>query len=186
MAMPDAQSLASTESSAVLVAVPEAEQLVAAHRQRLDPAATWGVPAHVTLLFPFVPPAEIDDGVLTLLADAVQSVAAFDCVFAGTEWFGDEVLWLAPEPDAPFRRLTAAIWAAFPDHPPYAGELPDPTPHLTIGGPTRNAAAEMLAAETDVRAGLPVRTRVDRALLMSGTREPDSWRALHELPLGRR
>ena len=186
MAMPDARPLPSTESSAVLVPVPEAEQLVAAHRQRLDPAAAWGVPAHVTLLFPFVPPAEIDDGVLTLLTDAVQSVAAFDCVFAGTAWFGDEVLWLAPEPAEPFRHLTAAIWAAFPDHPPYAGALPDPTPHLTVGGPTHDAADEMLAAETDVRAGLPVRTRVDRALLMSGTREPGSWRALHELHLGGR
>ena len=91
----------------------------------------------------------------------MQSVAAFDCVFAHTEWFGDEVVWLAPEPAEPFRAPHApAIWQAFPDHPPYAGALPDdPTPHLTVGGPIRDAAAALLAAEAAVRAGLPVHTR---------------------------
>ena len=174
--MSDEERVLSAETSAVIVPVPEAELLVAAHRRLLDPAGAWGVPAHVTLLFPFVPPAQVDDEVLTRLADAVQSVAAFDCVFAHTEWFGDEVVWLAPEPDEPFRRLTARIWEVFPEHPPYAGALPDPTPHLTVGGPIRDAAAAMLAAEAAVRVGLPVHTRVERALLMAGTRAPDSWR----------
>ena len=45
--------------SAVLVQVPEAERVVSRHRARLDAAATAGVPAHVTVLFPFVPPAAI-------------------------------------------------------------------------------------------------------------------------------
>ena len=184
--MSDAVSAQSAETSAVIVAVREAEPVVAAHRQRLDPAAAWGVPAHVTLLYPFLPPADIDDGVLTRLADAVQSVAAFDCVFARTEWFGDQVVWLAPEPAAPFNRLTAAIWQAFPDHPPYAGaHLDDPTPHLTVGGPI-DAADELRAAETAVRTGLPVHAEVDHAVLMAGTRDPDSWRVVHQLPLGRR
>ena len=182
--MSSAGPVRSTETTAVLVPVLEAEPLVAAHRRPLDPAGAWGVPAHVTLLFPFVPPTDFDGGVLTRLKDAVQSVAAFDCAFARTQRFGDEVLWLAPEPDEPFRRLTAAIWQAFPDHPPYGGAHPDPTPHLTVGGPVRDAAAELLAAETDVRTGLPVHARLDHALLMAGTREPNSWHVLHELPLG--
>ena len=46
--------------SAVIVAIPEAEAAVAALRLRLDPAAAWGVPAHVTVLYPFLPPDEID------------------------------------------------------------------------------------------------------------------------------
>ena len=183
--MTDTGRVPSAETSAVLVPVPEAEPLVAAHRRRLDPAGTWGVPAHVTVLFPFVPPAEVDDGVLALLADAVRSVAAFDCVFAHTQWFGDEVLWLAPDPDEPFKRLTAVVWEAFPGYPPYDGAHPEPTPHLTVGGPIR-AAVELRAAETAVRAGLPVHARLDHALLMAGTSEPDSWRVLHNLPLGGR
>ena len=42
--------------SAVIVAVPAAEPAVRAHRQQFDRAAAWGVPAHVTVLYPFVPP----------------------------------------------------------------------------------------------------------------------------------
>ena len=38
--------------SAVLVPVLEAERVVSRHRARLDAAATAGVPAHVTVLFP--------------------------------------------------------------------------------------------------------------------------------------
>ena len=41
--------------SAVLVPVPEAERAVSRHRARLDGAAARGVPAHVTVLYPFVP-----------------------------------------------------------------------------------------------------------------------------------
>jgi hypothetical protein len=50
--------------SAVLVPVPEAERAVSRHRARLDAAAALGVPAHVTVLFPFVPPSEIAAGPL--------------------------------------------------------------------------------------------------------------------------
>jgi hypothetical protein len=43
--------------SAVLVPVPEAERVVSRYRARLDGAAALGVPAHVTVLYPFVPAA---------------------------------------------------------------------------------------------------------------------------------
>ena len=42
--------------SAVIVPVPEAEPAVGGLRAALDRAAVWGVPAHVTLLYPFVTP----------------------------------------------------------------------------------------------------------------------------------
>ena len=49
--------------SALIVAVPEVEPLVGDWRSRYD-NATLGVPAHVTLLFPFVPAAQLDDVLL--------------------------------------------------------------------------------------------------------------------------
>ena len=45
-----------TGESALLVAVPAAEPAVAAHRSRLDTSAAVGVPAHITVLYPFLPP----------------------------------------------------------------------------------------------------------------------------------
>jgi 2'-5' RNA ligase superfamily len=119
--------------SAVLVPFPEAERVVSPHRSRLDGAAALGVPAHVTVLYPFVPPPAITPSVVDALAVAVASVSAFGCEFGATEWFGEEVLWLAPRPDAPFLALTRAVCAAFPGYRPYGGAHADPVPHLTVG-----------------------------------------------------
>ncbi len=47
--------------SAVVVSVPEAQPVVGAPRARDDRSGRWGVPAHVTVLFPFVAPAEQDE-----------------------------------------------------------------------------------------------------------------------------
>ena len=49
--------MAKTES-ALVVLVPEADPLVGPFRSFFDPSAALGVPAHVTLLYPFVEPAE--------------------------------------------------------------------------------------------------------------------------------
>lgn len=170
--------------TAVIVAVPAAEPVVADQRLRFDQAATWGVPAHVTVLHPFVPPADVDGGLVADLARAVASVAAFDCSFTATRWFAEDVLWLAPDPDQPFRELTRAVWAAFPQHPPYEGAFgADVIPHLTVGERRLGSLADLRAAETAVSQGLPVKAHVDRALLMAGRQAPGAWRVLEELPL---
>src|SRR4051812_19597228 len=147
-------ALAGATQTAVLVLVPEAEAAVAEHRAHLDMAASWGVPAHLSVVYPFVPPADVDDDVLAGLAAAVGSVPAFDCLFSRTDWFGDDVLWLAPEPDESFRQLIRAVVAAFPSHQPYGGIYDDPIPHLTIGELRLGSAEELAAAERAVRAQL--------------------------------
>jgi hypothetical protein len=40
--------------------VPEAEPAVRHHREHLDANAPLGIPAHITVLFPFMPPETID------------------------------------------------------------------------------------------------------------------------------
>jgi 2'-5' RNA ligase len=86
-----------------------ADALVERHRQHLDAAATWGVPAHVTVLYPFVEPARVNDDLVATLATAARCVASFGCRFERTRWFGEDVLWLDPNPAEPFRRLTEAV-----------------------------------------------------------------------------
>lgn len=170
--------------SCLLVPVPEAEPAVGRLRARLDRAAAWGVPAHVTILYPFLLPDAITSEVLELAAAAVASVSAFECTFARTRWFGEDVLWLAPEPDQPFRALTTALHAPFPQCPPIGGIHPDVVPHLTIGDRPPGGLAILEAAEADVGPALPVRTLVRRAWLMTGTQAAASWRVAAELPLG--
>jgi 2'-5' RNA ligase len=185
---PEDHARAVPTQTAVVVPVPAAEPVVGPVRERLDRAAGWGVPAHVTVLYPFVLPGDAERSV-TALGAAVRSVPAFDCAFATTGWFGRDVLWLAPEPAEPFRRLTRAVWSAFPAHPPYAGEHDGSTPHLTV-------AERTLADERGLGAGaldlveaalldrLPLHAHVDHVLLLAGAQQPGSWRTLHRLPLG--
>jgi hypothetical protein len=135
----------SSTQSAVIVPVPEAETAVAAHRSRFDRAANWGVPAHVTALFPFMPPKDIDSTVMNTLAAAVASVPKFHVVFERTDWFDTDVLWLAPEPAENFRLLTTALTRVFPAHQPYGGAHDEVTPHLTVG---HNAPLADLRAAT--------------------------------------
>lgn len=168
--------------SAVIVTVPAAEAAVAPHRARLDRAAGWGIPAHVTVLYPFVPPTGIDGEVVEALRAAIASVERFEASWESTGWFGDDVLWLDPRPAESFRALTSAVAAAFPDCPPYGGEFDDVVPHLTVG---HGVGSERLRdAERQVLARLPIRMEVAAAALWCGTDAPASWRAVADLPLG--
>jgi hypothetical protein len=169
--------------SAVLVPVPEAERAVGRHRARLDHAAALGVPAHVTVLYPFVPPSAITAATVEALAAAVGAVRAFGCRFPATAWFGQEVMWLAPQPDEPFRSLTRAVQAAFPGYLPYRGAHDDAVPHLTVGARPAGSVADLLAAEAEVAGALPVSARVWHVWLMTGTAVAGSWRTVAELPL---
>lgn len=166
----------------MIVPVPEAEHAVRRFRAHLDPSAAWGVPAHVTVLYPFVPPEHIDEDVLVALGQAIGSVPAAPAVFRRVERFGDSVVWLAPEPAALFRELTRAVWARFPGCPPYAGAHDDIVPHLTIGDSA--SESDLSTAAESVRAHLPIQANVVTAHLICGSRAPDSWRTVAELPLG--
>ena len=70
--------------TAVLVPVPEAEPVVARHRATLDAAAGWGIPAHVTVLFPFAPPDQLDAALIGALARRSRACPRSACVFRRT------------------------------------------------------------------------------------------------------
>ena len=118
--------------SALMVLVPEAEPLAKPFRDRYDPSAAAGVPAHITLLYPFKHPDEIDQRVLDDLGRLFHQRQAFRFSLATIRRFPDAVLYLAPEPGEPFRALTQAIWDKYPDTPPYGGKWPDIVPHLSV------------------------------------------------------
>jgi len=166
--------------SAVLVPVPAADTALGELRRRLDRVGGARVPAHVTVVYPFVPPERIDGAVEAAVARAVASVEVFETEFGRIDWFGDGVLFLAPEPDVGFRRLIAAVVAAFPQHPPYGGAYRDVVPHLTLGASV--PPEQLTAAVPAVRAALPLRARITHALLMEGAGD-EPWQVRARLPL---
>lgn len=97
-----------TGQTVLAVAIPEAEPVVGHWRQRYDPSTQFGVGAHVTVLFPFLPWESIDETILCQLTERFGAQDAFDVEFNHSERF-PEWLYLAPEPDEGFRALTAAV-----------------------------------------------------------------------------
>lgn len=170
--------------SALIVPVPGAEPVVGRYRATLDASASRGVPAHVTVLFPFLPPTGLDEAVLATVRRVVATVDAFDLTLGHVDWFDERVVWLAPRPDEPFRTLITRLWHAFPQCPPYGGAHTEVVPHLTVG---HDAPVPVLrAAAAAVAAHLPVSARVDAVHLITGSPDPNSWHLLTTFPLNPR
>jgi 2'-5' RNA ligase len=174
--------------SALLVPVPAAEPAVGQHRAQLDEAARDGVPAHITVLYPFLLPAGINKTLLAVLGRLFAGHTAFQFTLDKVGWFGEEVLWLGPHDPAPFSALTDLVFGAFPSCPPYGGLHSEVIPHLTIGhvgGPQALGAA----AES-VRPCLPIEAVATEVILMAGPRPgipgtpPGQWRIIGAFPLG--
>jgi len=136
--------------------VAEAEPVVGNLRERFDPTATLGVPAHMTVLYPFMPPEAIDDAILRRMQRAVLGIKAFEFRLDAVGRFPG-VVYLAPEPSEPFEELTARIASEFPDFPPYEGQYQSVIPHLTVCSGNETEAAD---AEAQLRARLDEAGRV--------------------------
>ena len=146
--------------------------------------ASLGVPAHVTLLVPFVAPAAIDRAVIERASAAVAGTPAFDVEFRDVAvWDPDPtpegVVWLPPEPAAPFVAWTEALVEAFPDCLPYGGVHDEVVPHLTLA----NVRVDVPAIEAATRPHLPFVRRLEAAALL--VESPlGRWRVARRLPLG--
>jgi 2'-5' RNA ligase len=170
--------------TALIVEVPEAEHAVARYRERLDASARLGVPAHITVLFPFMPLEKIGPGVRTELERLFAAVRSFRFQLDRTAWFGEEVLWLAPRDPAPFRALTRSVAEAFPGFPPYEGEFADSVPHLTVGH--GHSVSDLRAAEESVRAHLPIDAQATHVVLLTRQSSWRQWARAGAFPLGGR
>ncbi|HET7807153.1 MAG TPA: 2'-5' RNA ligase family protein [Gaiellaceae bacterium] len=164
--------------TAVLVHVPEAEPVVGAWRREHTNDAPLGMPPHVTILHPFVPRAGLAEAE-PRLAELVARHEAFGATFARTARF-PSLLYLQPEPAEPFQRLTEAVAAAWPEHPPYEGAHDTVVPHLTIAESEDASLLDSIAAEVERQ--LPLRRRVEHVSLFV---EDDGgrWSEHSRLPL---
>jgi 2'-5' RNA ligase len=164
--------------SALIVAVPEAEPLVHDWRMHYD-NAELGIPAHVTLIFPFVPAEEIGEELVEELRELFAAQPAFSFTLAGVARFAD-VAWLAPDPSDPFRRLTDLIFSRYPDYPPYGGLHEEVLPHLTVAMGDAALQDEVDAALTP---HLPIAAHAGEVTLLVED-EAGQWSESERFPLG--
>jgi hypothetical protein len=148
--------------SVLAVPVPALEPFVRGRWEHYDRSLVSRDPsfthAHVTLLAPWLDAPTAAD--LAVVAEVAATTSAFDFDLADVEALPDGIIHLRPEPAGPFSRLTALLWEAFPQCPPYAGRYDDVVPHLTLdrSGPEATVATTR-AALADV---LPVGCAADR------------------------
>lgn len=162
--------------AALIVACPAADLAVGDQRRHLDRAAQVGVPAHLTVAYPFkVDLSSEDHRRLTALFSSFRGFAVSG---ERTGWFDDTVLFVEPVDPVPVIALTEAVHAAFPAYPIYGGAFDQVVPHLTIGHD--QSPDGLRAAERAVRDRLPFRQWVDHVELWSGpalaTAPAGSWR----------
>jgi 2'-5' RNA ligase len=170
-------------STALVVLVPEADVAVSRVRARFDPSAQLGVPAHVTLLFPFMPPGAISASVLASLQLLFAEFASFTASFATVRRWPQEA-YLAPEPEAPFIALTQAVAARFPDYPPYEGRHLEIVPHLTVAQGSASAAERgAKEASAALAASGPVVASCMAATLLENS--SGIWQVMHTFPFAR-
>ncbi|MEO8572267.1 MAG: 2'-5' RNA ligase family protein [Chloroflexota bacterium] len=148
-------------------------------RRRWDLAAGTGVPAHVTILFPFLPAEALLAEVRCDLAAIAAAQQPFDVRFERVDRFPG-VVYVPPEPATPFIRLTEAFAARFPDYPPYGGAFEVIIPHLTVAESADAPLDEIAAA---ARRALPFRHHVSTLEVLVESGE-GRWRTRWRLPLG--
>ena len=164
-----------------IVRVPQAEALVGDLRERFDVAAGPGMPAHITVLFPFMAPACIDAAVLQGIRAAVAGARAFRFTLASVARFPATV-YLEPEPADAFIDLTLRLARRFPQFPPFGGEFESVIPHLTVAH-GEVAQADQAQAQLAARlcANGAVHSVCDRVVLLENT--SGRWREMHAFAL---
>lgn len=164
-----------------IVRVPQAEARVASLRDRFDASAALGVPAHITLLFPFMPPEAIDAAVLQGIREALAGACAFDFALASAARF-PATAYLAPEPATPFIDLTDRLARRFPAYPPFGGEFESVIPHLTVAhGDAALAELAHAALTRGLAAHGAIHGRCDAVVLLENA--SGCWREMHAFPL---
>lgn len=150
-------------------------------RERLDANTPLGIPAHITVLSPFMPLDPVNPPELAALERLFAPVGRFSFQLSHTGWFGQDVLWLGPRDPAPFRALTGRVWRAFPGYPPFGGEFDDVVPHLTIGH--GHPLDDLRAAEQSVQAHLPIDAHATAVTLVTRPAGGAPWTRAAEFRL---
>ncbi|MFK4082680.1 2'-5' RNA ligase family protein [Kribbella sp. NPDC020789] len=178
---------ARTGLTAILITVPE----LAAYTRRWRSVSRSSarpqvpldelIPPHVTVLVPWVAEPTADDA--DRLRAVARTVQPFELSFPTAGQFPNGTVWLRPEPFDTVQALLRAVFAAFPQCPPYGGEFPDAHPHLTISSSAQGGPAVLAEAQAALAAEPPPAVQLTELGLW---REDENgvWSQFGAVPLG--
>lgn len=180
---------AKTHTTAVVLVPPmELWPPIQAIRERHDRKVRRWMP-HITLLYPFAPPAAFAE-VAPVLEAACASVAPFAITLARFEVFSHgrrgATLYLAPEPAEPLIELQIRLWEQLPAYDDTRRHSQGFTPHLSVGQARSPAEARALCSA--LAASWQPLSFTAGAVQLIWRREPpdDIFRVAHTFALGLR
>ena len=171
------------ETFVTLVLADSSPELAEAHDELYPLRVSEGIPLSLTLLAPFVPRESLtEEHVETLRAFfAARRPLEFDLV--RLDEFPGLVAYAAPEPEEELRATMRALWALFPEYPPYGRPGSDPPPHATLAQLGDDPDSVREAVRRRVEPLLPVQCVAREAALFEEY-EPDRCRVRETLPFG--
>lgn len=172
-----------TTETALVIMVPEVEELVRPFRHLYDPSAADGMPAHISLVYPFLNIEEMSAIKLTSLTRIFREHEPFGFSLTKTARFPG-VLYLEPEPSRAFKSMILEICEYAPQTLPYGGKHTDLIPHLTIAHIEDEAELDQVAGdfEKQIAPKLPVHSMVSEVLLMENC--TGSWKKYASFTMG--
>ena len=166
--------------TAVVIPVPSLDPVLDAVAARWPEAVRPGIPAHLTVLYPFVPAgAGLTDRAVERCRELCAGAGPLRVRFERAV-VGPAIVSTAPVPAGRAVALARSFTAQWPEFPPYGGRFgPDPHPHVTLAlGPDPGRNAEIAAF---VNEALPAQADLHTAALVELTER--GWRQRALLPL---
>lgn len=166
--------------SAIVLVIPEVEPIVSPVRRWYDPAASQGVPAHITLLHPWREPPLMGAD-LQAVETAVRGITPFTITFRGVGRF-ERTLFLQPDDRGETRALIARLTERFPEHPPHGGQHGETVPHLTVAEVAGDLDPLLASHAPSLLAALPIEVLVQHVSVLE-SRDDGQWIVAARIPL---
>ena len=164
--------------TALVFLVPEVERAIRSWRSAHDPSAAEGMPAHITVLYPFIAEGDLREATLNELKAVCDKWQPIEVEFAEFGHFPG-VLWLNPN-SVQCLELITRVRDTFPQCLPYGRSDLKVIPHLTI---TDGASEQIVAqAQADIAPHLPPKAMISVIALMAF--DGNGWVCQHEFELG--
>lgn len=141
-------------------------ELSRAHRELYQERIAENIPFSLTLLTPWMLAAAVTEDDLAELRSFFFAQPRLEFDLTEVKEFPGAVAYAATARDAELRATMKALWAKYPQYPPYGEPGNEPPPHATLGRYAGETPITFEQAKERVEPLLPVHCVVEEATLL--------------------